>query len=258
MSGVFARLVARARGTAAPGLRPRLPSRFEDAAPKPVFLPETAETPERMTPGIVAAPLQPRGTIPERVEALELLEPEATERPAALSERAVETDAESRPRARPDGPKERPPRAAPADRPPRPRRNAPLLSTATPQHASTPMPGRPAVDEREDAAVPGDEANAAVPGDEAGATRAKTPRPLIPVTPPPTLGPPVAAGPEPRTPAPGAAPGASASRDAGPPDIVIHIGHIDVAAPSAEPEKRNRPRRREITGLSDYLREGRG
>jgi hypothetical protein len=245
VTGPLARLAARALGAPAPmtgnpaaAIRPRLPLRFE---------------PEAGLPPPPEEGLDPAGPIP--------LRPASDPAPRTGDLRAPDRSAPSSP-ATPVG---QTPTAAPLRRPPPPPdippadRRAPSPKPppgTTPVAATRPViaaaqetpPVRPAPAMAPPAAQGAPQLAPPAPSRRAIPT---PPAPLQPLREPPLFRPaPFASLPDPPKGHP------PLLQPEAPPDIVIHIGRIDVAAPSA-PAPRPAPPASRTTDLGDYLR-GRG
>ncbi len=246
MTGPLARLAARALGATAPmtgnpaaAIRPRLLVRFEpDAVPAP-------------PPDDVSGPAGPSLQIPApeplpRAYNTRATEPVATARPAP----AVGPHATPAPRWRPPDP----PNVSPADLEAVPR----PLSLASTAVAATGPPvaaalGPPPV--RPDTAWVTQVATGAPPPTPPASSRAATPTPPAPLQPlrehPPFRPTPVTSLPDLQQGTP------PRVKPEPPPDIVIHIGRIDVAAPVAPPAPSPRPAPPTpptAADLGDYLR----
>ena len=272
MTGVLARLVARAHGAEAPRLRPRLPARFETAsAPQPppeerdgVSVWQSLERSDRRplpasdtarAPG--PPPAETRSThrriVPDAVEPSALIGPpplhpdrrDPADIPEARVVGAAPYPAISPPAAAaaPTGLPPTVPRRAPTERPPTAQRRAPTEPPPTGQRRAPTAP------------APTTPPPAAVEPRNIQPHPRPPPEPLMPIAPvtaPPPAGPMIAAPP---TSPSGDAGGCVTSAVPEPPDIVIHIGRIDLTAmPEPEPKPRRRPERPPMTRLTDYLR----
>ena len=235
MSGALARLVARAAGREASGIRPRLRSRFEVAGP--VAVPEDAAEVAAAKP---VTPARPPVASPQ----VDGIRPVAS-LPAAPFERHA-------------------PGPAPPD-PLQPR-------VAMPRHeptAAVPKPalGAPQVAEDAVALPPEDGGNLPSPMERhhvvetqrtidhrAGPMRADAPpAPLVAIPPQPTL--PQRPVPAPAVPWRDRTVAAPLGREPAPepPEVVISIGRIEVRAPPPERPKRPKRERPAMTRLGDYL-----
>jgi hypothetical protein len=247
MTGPLARLAARALGAPAPmtgnpaaAIRPRLPARFETDA-------GDAPPPDE---GV-----SPSGPIPQRAQ-------DTSPRTSDLRATRRSTPAGPAPAV------EQPPIVAPLHRPPHPGDVAPAYREApsppfspdpTPVAATRPaiaaaletLPGRPGPATAAPVVVGAPQPPLPAPSRAAAPTPPALLQPLR--EPPPFRPPPVGSPPD--LP-PGDPPRVQPEPQ---PDIVIHIGRIDVAAPSVPPapSQRPAPAAPRHTDLGDYLR-GRG
>ena len=256
MSGVLARLVGRAKGEPAGRLRPRLPQRFETPAAAAGDGRDTGFA--TATEGFPAAertfsPASNGGQHPGPQHSQSRdLPPRGPSRPVTPPRVERDPSQSGRPRPALDaGPV--PPTSGAVYRPPpvETMTEPPFLPATT---GSTPVRGRQGNATKWPAAlhappVPGPQSMLVQPNREA------PPVPLMPVAPRPSLpaepGPQSAASPIRIKPAP-------ATSAAAGPDIVIHIGRIELkAATEAAPRPRPRPARQSMTDLGDYLK-GRG
>ena len=243
MTGVLARLVARATGQAAPGLRPRPRSRFEQAAGAG-FSELAFESVARAPP---AAPREDLPGQPQRRPEPPSAAPFEPERRAAPPSGAAAT--ERRPAPPPAGEPLSAPR--PFARPAPAAEDRPAAPPAEVPHPAAPAGTAPP------ARIPPREAAAPEPA----ASQRRPPAPLLepePLAPARRLEPP-ANGPAARTaaPRPGAA-RATAAAEA--PEIHIEIGRIELRLDPPRPERSARPARPRpaAPSLAAYLRGERG
>jgi hypothetical protein len=250
VTGPLARLAARALGAPAPmtgkpgaAIRPRLPARFEPEGEPPPPPDDVLGAPE---PVLQRTPPQPSHNAGMNPAADRTANPD---RPAPPANPATTVALSGR---QPPRPPESPPALL-----------QPLSLKPSPTAAPITATGRPGSVQREPAADPsGNEPITAragetpqtAPSSSRRFTSLTPPTPLKPVREPPPFRPaPVPALPD-RQPI-----DLPRAQTEAPPDIVIHIGRIDVAAPAGPPAPPPRPAppapRR--TDLGDYLR-GRG
>jgi len=230
MSDVLQRLVGRALGEPAGSLRPRRPSRFESAPGEPGFRQIHAEEPAAVVPPSRHAGEASPVEAPTRAARRD---PAATPVPEFTEEQGLSDRPAPQPATRPDRPA--------------------AVHAASPPPSSSRLPSDPP---REVAPLP----EPAAPRRPAPASAPAAPGPPIPAPGPllpeavPVLS---EAGPDMAPEASGAGdPAMPAGEDPGPPDITIHIGHLDVRAEPARPPRpaRQEPRRKSLPSLSDYLR----
>ncbi len=249
MSGVLTRLIARGKGTAEPGLSPRIASRFE-------------------------SPVEEWGAVTEALTKTPVAEPatrnsptiEGSERPASTRESSPEQPSGSMPEAiQPSDSRQGP---APL-LPPPPVREAARTKASTPPAASTsdipselerPVAPPLLTPETEPEVRVHREANESESGGSTGLT-ADSSRPPVPLLPPertPAATPQTSFQVNPTfAPQPGAVPTArqEMTQAPEPPEIVIHIGRIDIRSdPEPRAPAKRRQARPQMTPLGDYLK----
>jgi hypothetical protein len=238
--GVLQRLVDQATGTATPGLRPRLPARFETAAPDPglheihheVPAPSTP-TPQPPDPAMVTRRQDDEGPVRPP--------PESLQPPAAMAEPAPPpTHARPEPDLTP--PKAHPAPLAPPPPPLLPQAPAARMAMWTPPAAPPPRVETVSAEDPRPASPP-------------PRRRQTAPEPLLPPAEP--LPSTILERETPEHPArsadatqPDELPAASA------PEITIHIGRLDIRAEAPKPARPQRQvtTRPSMPTLADYLR----
>lgn len=250
----LARLLARATGQAAPGLRPRLPARFETPGAEPPRGFETVSTESAPAPGERSA--EPAGPASSR----RAPRAQAIDRPRAQGERT--TPAHTSFEAADLPPKTSPPKGITPGR--RPASPPPLMPEPGPKDLAD-APGAATTD---DAMAAGPAPRAAAPRSaetqepapprrRVDLTLGPLPEPLLPPVPPRRAPAPHEARPDaPRLSGTTASSTARVAAAPEPPEITVHIGRLHVVT---EPQKSRtvpeRPRRaRHAATLGDYLR----
>lgn len=238
MSDVLQRLVGRATGEVAGGLRPRRPSRFEST------LRETARVAVNAEAGA------PPAAAPDRVRRDD---PGPTPARGAEPVPAIATAAPRPPAAPPAStPAPGDPTAPPADR------NAPTQGgrrrAADPQSPPPPA-AAPLADPRTDEPA-GTRGHPGAPPPRPGSA---TPPPLLPPRPLPGLAEDFRSALGPAPPPPETSRTRGPETEPSPPDVTIHIGQLDVRseAPPARRPARDAAGRAGLPSLADYLRGGR-
>ncbi|WP_282606185.1 hypothetical protein [Pelagibius sp. Alg239-R121] len=253
MSGVLSRLVARANGTAGPGLSPRVASRFEVPSTEWGSAPETVNESIPAEPPVV--PPKPSEPVPDSRSPL------ATD-PAELDKRTLR-------RAQAPSLENRPSPLLPAS--PLPRQSDPLQShrdhrktddMPVREQAVPPAPIAATLPNEAVADLPSSTVDIALPAPRA-TQPARPPEPLLPqhhYSPP--------EGEDSGRYEPDSARQRVSSRSLhredpsapATPDIVIEIGRIDVRAEPVAQKQPKRPQLRQpqMTSLADYLKSGRG
>jgi len=249
MSGVLQRLVDRASGSATPGLRPRLPARFETAATESWPGELHREMPAQPGP---ASPAQGQrtDTPPSRNDAPP--PPDPLQPRVPLAEVILPSTPPDRPEAPPRGPQQP---FATRRTPPEPLMpESPVPRVRSPEAPSSSDPSAVPLHQ---AAAEADPLGRQPPRVEVVQHYRPAPEPLLP----PASDMPRA---EPAPPPDGPAAESDTARAEGDlespaPEITIHIGRLDIGAEPPRPASVPRPasRARPMPSLADYLRGGR-